>query len=59
MAKRVYRNGIVGVLASAVALCSVALYEREQIRRSALSVWSSRHTRPPPQHLGVDAPGTM
>jgi hypothetical protein len=59
MAKRVYRNYIVDVLASAFALCSVVSCEREQMQRTACTVWSSRHARPPPQHLGEDVAGTM
>ena len=59
MAKHVYINDIVGVLVSAVALCSVVASDREQMRHAAIVVWDSRHARPPPQHFGEDVSKTM
>lgn len=59
MAKLVYRYDIVGVVASVVAPFSIVSYKREKMRRTAREVWSSRHARPPPQHLGEDVAGTM
>lgn len=51
MAESVYRNDIVGLLASAVALCSVVSWEREQMRCTQRVVWSLRPARPPPQQV--------
>jgi hypothetical protein len=59
MAKCVYINNILDLLASAVVLCSVVLFEEGQMRRSDHSMASSRHARPPPQQLGEDIARTM
>jgi len=59
MGKHVYINEIMGVLVSTVALCSVDERESRQMCRTALVMWNSRHTRPPPLHFGEDVAETM